>query len=174
DIENGENQATTSRPDVVELSIPSSLLCLPCTSKYDFSLKPSHPKDGKKFAVQVQFGTSSSSDYCPHKQPLYQQSQLKVDCLSLKELLQSHSQISDHINQIYRAIADQETKKRNYEADDQRRTHDYDEFTGTFFTMLLENGLLPENSEKPKTNRKRPIPSRRKSAELSKKRVKNV
>lgn len=60
----------------------------------------------------------------------------------VKEVVSCLKILDEEIKKVNRLIADQQSRRYQFDIDDQRRVHDYDEFTTKFFSMMVAHGIL--------------------------------
>ncbi|XP_031424244.1 ubiquitin carboxyl-terminal hydrolase BAP1 isoform X2 [Clupea harengus] len=95
-------------------------------------------KEGPSVEVKEEEEGTEPADVKPNKDALKPQGEK----YSPKELLALLKYVEAEISNYEQCLREEVEKRKKYKIDDQRRTHNYDEFICTFITMLAQEGML--------------------------------
>ncbi|XP_041944231.1 ubiquitin carboxyl-terminal hydrolase BAP1 isoform X3 [Alosa sapidissima] len=100
-------------------------------------------KEGPSVEVKEEEG-AEPADVKPSKDTLIspESSKPQGEKYSPKELLALLKYVEAEIANYEQCLREEVEKRKKYKIDDQRRTHNYDEFICTFITMLAQEGML--------------------------------
>ncbi|KAL2091282.1 hypothetical protein ACEWY4_013545 [Coilia grayii] len=101
-------------------------------------------KEGPSVEVKKEEEGAEPADVKPSKDTLVspESSKPQGEKYSPKELLALLKYVEAEIGNYEQCLREEVEKRKKYKIDDQRRTHNYDEFICTFITMLAQEGML--------------------------------